>query len=76
MNLQPPTLSMLFAQLGLASDEAGIEAFIDSHHLPPDIKVSEAPFWTDVQKNFLRGSMNADGDWARAVDELNECLHA
>ena len=76
MQLQTPTLSMLFDQLGLASDKASMDAFISEHRLGKDVKLSEAPFWSDHQKRFLKGALNADGNWAEVVDELNDCLHA
>lgn len=75
MELQTPTLSMLFDQLGLASDQASIDAFIAQHRLEKNVKLSEAPFWTDQQKKFLKDELIDDADWAEVVDELNEALH-
>lgn len=75
MELQTPTLSMLFDQLGLASDRASIDTFINEHQLSKDVKLSEAPFWSAQQQKFLKDELNEDGDWAEVVDELNECLH-
>ena len=43
MDTTSHTLSTLFAQLGLPSDETSIQAFIDKHHhLKDDIRLSEA----------------------------------
>lgn len=70
------SLSDLFAQLGLPSDEAGIKAFIEQHHaLSSDIDLADAPWWTSAQRAFLHEALEEDADWAEAVDELNELLH-
>ncbi|MCY1398565.1 hypothetical protein D9M71_136000 [compost metagenome] len=75
MELQTKTLTILFDQLGLASDPASIDDFISSHRLAKDMKLSEAPFWTEQQKKFLKDELIEDADWAEVVDELNERLH-
>ncbi len=69
--------SELFAQLGLASDEAGIQAFIAQHApLPDDMRLEEAPFWSPAQAQLLREERIDDADWAEVVDQLNLALHA
>lgn len=75
MELQPHTLTTLFEQLGLASDEASIEAFIAAHPLGKDTKLSDASFWSEQQKKFLKDELMDDSDWAPVVDELNDRLH-
>lgn len=75
MELPIRNLSTLFEQLGLNSDPASIDAFIGSHMLPDEVKVSEAPFWTPAQAALLKEEMLDDADWAPIVDELNERLH-
>ncbi|MCY1410876.1 hypothetical protein D3C76_1141270 [compost metagenome] len=75
MELQTKTLSTLFDQLGLASDPASIDAFITEHRLARDMKLSDAPFWSEQQKKFLKDELIEDADWAEVVDELNERLH-
>jgi hypothetical protein len=76
MELTTPTLETLFEQLGLASDQASIDAFVDEHGpLPDDVKVSEADFWSPQQQSFLKGEMRLDAEWAPVVDELNVLLH-
>lgn len=75
MELSPHTLPNLFAQLGLESDDASIDAFIAGHRLPADVKLIDAPFWTPQQSNFLKEELREDADWAPVVDELNERLH-
>lgn len=70
------TLNNLFAQLGLPSDDAAIEAFISAHqHLASDLTLSEAPFWSAAQAAFLREEMLKDADWAEVIDQLNARLH-
>lgn len=70
------TLSNLFAQLGLPSDDAAIESFIKSHrHLATSLWLSEAPFWTPAQSTFLCEEIMNDADWAEVIDQLNAMLH-
>lgn len=70
------SFSQLFSQLGLASDPASINRFIDTHRpLPDELKLSEAPFWTAAQASFLREGLQADADWAPVIDALNAALH-
>lgn len=66
----------LFEQLGLPSSEEEIRAFIARHRpLPGDVKLTEAPFWTDAQAALLKELLLDDADWAVAVDQLNVALH-
>ncbi len=66
----------LFAQLGLPDSPAEIRAFIRQHSpLPQTLNLSEAPFWTPAQVQFLREEWHADGgDWAGQIDQLNAAL--
>ena len=61
-------------------EETGIRAtpqhFIRMHQLPEDVRVSEAAFWNEGQRQFLREEWVEDADWAIVVDEFNEALHA
>jgi hypothetical protein len=75
MELQAHPLSALFDQLGLKSDDASIEEFIAAHPLDKDTKLSEAEFWSDTQKKFLKEGLMNDSDWAPVVDVLNVRLH-
>lgn len=69
-------LSILFAQLGQANDEAAINAFIASHRpLAGHVMLHEAPFWSAAQASFLREAIGDDADWAAIADELNLKLH-
>ncbi|PSS50134.1 DUF2789 domain-containing protein [Pseudomonas sp. BBP2017] len=67
--------SELFKQLGLPDDPVGIDQFITSHSpLKNEIKLVDAPFWTDAQRAFLKDSIEEDADWAVMFDQLNEAL--
>ncbi|CAN5387628.1 DUF2789 domain-containing protein [soil metagenome] len=76
MDLSTHTMSDLFAQLGLPSEEADIQAFIASHRpLPGGAALADAPFWSTNQARFLREEILEDADWAEVVDQLNLALH-
>ncbi|GLH38995.1 MULTISPECIES: DUF2789 family protein [Pseudomonas fluorescens group] len=68
-------LTTLFEQLGLPSDEASINDFVEAHPLDPDIKLIDADFWTPQQAQLLKEWLRADGEEAVIVDELNVRLH-
>ena len=71
------SLSNLFAQLGLLSDEFAIQRFIKTHSpLATNILLSDAPFWTLAQASFLREEILNDSDWAEVFDQLNAKLHS
>ncbi len=66
------TLTTLFEQLGLASDQASIEEFIAKYSpLPAEIALQDAPFWSGSQSNFLEEGLEDDSDWAEVIDELD-----
>ncbi|KQB51525.1 hypothetical protein AQS70_17850 [Pseudomonas endophytica] len=75
MDDTPITLQALFEQLGLASDDTSIEAFIAKNQVPEDVKLADAPFWKPAQSQLLKEKINADDNWAIVIDELNERLH-
>lgn len=65
-------LGELFSQLGLPDAPEEIERFIATHRgLPPDMLLSEAPFWSPAQAQFLKEEWREDADWAPLVDQLN-----
>ena len=69
--------SELFAQLGLADDNASIQQFIATHSpIPSDMRLEDAPFWSTAQSQLLREERRDDADWAMVVDRLNVALHA
>nr|WP_132296042.1 DUF2789 domain-containing protein [Marinobacterium mangrovicola] len=72
MDTSSHTLNTLFEQLGLPSDTAAIDRFIETHRLfSEEVPLHEATFWTDSQAAFLQDAIQADSDWAEVVDELN-----
>jgi len=72
MQAQLHTMSNLFAQLGLPSEEAAVENFIAAHRpLENDIALYRAPFWSDAQRTFLKEEIIEDADWSAVIDELN-----
>ena len=76
MEIETPTLSLLFDQLGLPSEQADIDAFVQAHApLPDDVKLVAADFWTPRQAKFLQDQLTEDAEWALPVDELNALLH-
>jgi len=72
MHAQQHTMSNLFAQLGLPSEEAAVESFIASHRpLENEVALYRAPFWSAMQREFLKEEIIEDADWAAVIDELN-----
>jgi hypothetical protein len=69
------SMTDLFMQLGLASDAESIARFIHTHQLPTDIRLCDATFWTESQRQFLLEQYKADASWIIIVDQLNESLH-
>lgn len=68
-------LSDLFAQLGLPNSAAEIDAFVARHApLASSVALADAPFWTPSQVEFLHEALEADADWAEAVDHLDAQL--
>ncbi|MFN3881435.1 MAG: DUF2789 domain-containing protein [Nitrincola lacisaponensis] len=75
MDTSRHTMNTLFEQLGLASADAQIDQFINTHKLFSDkVKLEDATFWTDAQAEFLREAIRSDSDWSEVVDELNTRL--
>ena len=65
----------LFEQLGLASDDQAIAAFIKANSpLDKKLPLSHAHFWTRAQADFLREAVVDDADWAEVVDALSLAL--
>ena len=65
----------LFDQLGLPSDVRDVEAFIVKHApLSAQVKLEDAPFWTEAQATLLRDELLGDADWSGVIDQLNLVL--
>lgn len=76
MDTTTPRMTNLFLQLGLPSSADDIATFIETHQLPEEVKVTQAPFWNEAQRQFISEELREDAEWAIVVDELNEALHA
>lgn len=76
MDTTTSSMTNLFLQLGLPAGKDEIAAFIRDHQLPEDVRLADASFWSDGQRQFLREELGEDADWAIIVDELSEALHA
>lgn len=70
-----PGMTELFQQLGLDATPEAIADFIRSHQLDADVRIGEAAFWNDAQRQFLVEQLRADAEWTTIVDQLNESLH-
>ena len=72
MQAQLHTMTNLFAQLGLPSEEAAVENFIATHRpLENGVALYRAPFWSAAQREFLKEEIIEDADWSAVIDELN-----
>ncbi|WP_306591830.1 DUF2789 domain-containing protein [Geothrix sp. 21YS21S-4] len=69
------SMTDLFVQLGLPSQPAEIQAFIESNcPLDTHIPLYQAPFWSLSQAQFLREQVQDDADWAGIIDKLDTGL--
>ncbi len=75
MDMSANNIETLFAQLGLNNSPEAITKFVESHPLPQDVYINNAPFWNDGQRHFLQDALRQDSEWTEAVDELNVLLH-
>ncbi|MCG7498378.1 DUF2789 domain-containing protein [Vibrio sp. Of7-15] len=64
-------LANLFSQLGINEKEV---QFIAEHSLKDGQKLTEAPFWTPTQKQFLAEALADDADWCEVIDQLDMML--
>lgn len=75
MDMHIHSLSSLFDQLGLDSDDSSIENFVDFHKpIPGEIELHKATFWSESQASFLEQMKNEDADWSGIIDQLNLLL--
>lgn len=72
---EQPTLELLFEQLGLDSEQAAIDRFVEEHQLDQNTPLHEASFWSKNQRDFIIGHWKRDDEWAIVVDTLNALLH-
>ena len=71
MDTSNHTLQALFKQLGLSNNDISIENFIHNNHLPREIPLENAAFWSAGQAQFIHESIALDADWAEVVDHLD-----
>ena len=77
MNTPVHRFSELFAQLGMPNDTHSIAQFLSTHAAQAqDVRLPDAPFWTESQAAFLRESLSQDSDWSGLVDQLSKALQA
>ena len=69
------TLEALFQTLGLASDEKDMDLFVDHHQLDASVKLENAPFWNDEQRQILANYKSTNEEWVIIIDLLDELLH-
>jgi len=74
MDTSSHTMQALFAQLGLSNSDTAIENFIQNNHLPANIPLANAAFWSAGQAQFIREAIVEDADWAEVVDHLDAQL--
>lgn len=70
MDTSSHDLSSLFAQLGLANGPVEMDAFLATHRLGQGVALTEAPFWSRAQAQFLREALANDSVWSVVADEL------
>ena len=45
-------INMLFEQMGMDSDDAAVEQFIQKNQLPQSLELERCAFWSDSQRKF------------------------
>lgn len=68
------TMKTLFQQLGLPSNDSSMDAFFHNFHLPRNIPLENAAFWSKAQAQFIHEALQEDSDWSEIVDQLNSQL--
>ena len=65
----------LFDQLGLPSEASAIEKFIKSNQLAANVRLEDAPCWSESQLHFFQEERGQDAVWVEQIDELDALLH-
>ena len=76
MDTSTHDMAALFAQLGLPNSATAIDNFFQNNHLPANIPLENAAFWSAGQAQFLREAIAEDADWAEVVDHLDAQLRS
>ncbi len=63
-------LQSLFLQLGLLCEPIEMQEFASSHQLISGTKLSDAPYWSFSQREFLLEALARDSAWSNATDHL------
>lgn len=75
MEVAIPSMTRLFAQLGLQSKPAEIGVFIADHWpLAASTPLPDAAFWNPSQSEFLRSEMAEDATWSIVIEHLDASL--
>jgi len=74
MDTSEHSMQALFAQLGLPNNDTAIDNFIQNNHLPKEIPLESAAFWSAGQAQFIHEAIAEDADWAEVVDHLDAQL--
>ena len=74
MDTSSHTMQDLFAQLGLPNSDIAMDNFMQNNHLPAEIPLERAAFWSAGQAQFIREAIALDADWAEVVDHLDAQL--
>jgi Protein of unknown function (DUF2789) len=69
------TMTDLFEQLGLPSDEASIQIFLAQHDgVCRACGLVQAPIWSESQRNFLQEAVAQDSEWSMPAEALMAAL--
>ena len=69
------TMTELFKQLGLPSDEASIALFISQHDgVCRECGLVQAPIWSESQRVFLHEAVAQDSEWSMTAEALMAAL--
>ena len=74
MDTSNHNIETLFLQLGLSNSSRSIDNFVNNNHLPNNIPLEQAAFWSASQAQFIREAIEEDSDWAEVVDQLDAQL--
>jgi len=74
MDTSSHTMQALFAQLGLPNSTTAMDNFMQNNHLPDEVPLQNAAFWSAGQAQFIREAIAEDADWAEVVDHLDAQL--
>jgi hypothetical protein len=74
MDTSSHTMQALFAQLGLPNSDIAMDNFMQNNHLPTEIPLERAAFWSAGQAQFIHEAITLDADWAEVVDHLDAQL--